>query len=271
MSFKRVNRGKGHSYHDEDGAKLDGVTNLINEGLPKPALINWAANTTADFAIDNWDELSREPISERVKKLRRARFVQRDAAARRGTEVHQLAESLIHGELVEVPDAIAGHVEAYVKFLDEWQVSPVLVETSVASRRWNYAGTLDVVGDLVGTSCAHCEGWPVVSTLHLPRRGCRYLYDIKTAQSGIFPEAALQMSAYRYADVFLDADGNEQSMSELGICGALAVWVRSEGYDVYRVEADELAHNKFLHVATVARWACNNDQVISEALPPPNS
>src|SRR5690606_1778475 len=70
MPFKRRNAGRGHYYVDEDGTRFDGVTTLLGEGLPKPALVNWAANTTADYAVDHWDELSRNTISERINKLR---------------------------------------------------------------------------------------------------------------------------------------------------------------------------------------------------------
>ncbi len=98
MPFKRRNAGKGHYYTDEDGTKLDGVTTLIGDGLPKPALINWAANTTADYAVDHWNELSHNSVSERINKLRKARFAERDKAAKRGTEVHALAEKLIRDE-----------------------------------------------------------------------------------------------------------------------------------------------------------------------------
>lgn len=251
MPFKRRNAGKGHYYLDEDGIKLDSVTKMISEGLPKPALIPWSANTTAEYAIDHWAELSRNTVSDRLKKLKAARFAERDRAAKRGTEVHGIAERLIHGEEVDVPDEIAGHVEAYVRFLDTWQPKPLLVEAPVASRRWRYAGTLDMVIELP-------DGRVMVA-------------DIKTTRSGIYPETALQLAAYRYAEVYLDADGNEQPMSELGIVGALGIWVRSDGYDVHAVMADEIQHNKFLHVATVARWTQDNRDLISEALDSPEA
>ncbi len=99
--------------------------------------------------------------------------------------------------------------------------------------------------------------------------GRRLVADIKTSRSGIFPETALQLAAYRYADAYLDADGREQSMSELDISGAFGIWVRADGYDVYEVTADEAQHNKFLHVATVARWAKDNRSLISDALTAP--
>lgn len=249
MTVRRRENNKGHLYFDDDG-KLDGVTTLIGNGLPKPALINYAANVTASYAIDHWEQLHQEPVSERVRKLKGARFSERDAAARRGTEVHQLAERLLNGEEVEVPDELAGHVEAYVRFLDQWKPRPVLVETVVASRRWRYAGTLDAVVDL-------------------PDDGQRMIVDLKTNRSGIFPETALQLAAYRFAEVYLDTDGNEQPMSELGIVGALGVWLRADGYDVYEITADETQHNKFLHVATVARWAKDSRGLIGESMPAP--
>jgi len=249
VPFKRRNAGKGHYYVDEDGSKFDGVTTLLSDGVPKPALINWAANTTADYAVDHWDELSRNTISERINKLRRARFAERDRAAKRGTEVHALAERLIRGEEVDVPDELAGHVESYVKFLDEWKPVAVLVETPVANRRWRYAGTLDAVVDMPD--------------------GRRLLVDIKTARSGIFPETAYQLAAYAGAEVYLDADGNEQPMNELGISGALGIWVRADGYDLYPVDITESTHKTFLHIAHVARKTKDNKSLIGEALAPP--
>jgi len=248
MPFKRRNAGRGHYYVDEDGTRFDGVTTLLGEGLPKPALVNWAANTTADYAVDHWDELSRNTISERINKLRRARFAERDRAAKRGTEVHTLAERLIRGEEVDVSDELAGHVESYVRFLDEWKPIAVLVETPVANRRWRYAGTLDAVVDMGGR---------------------RVLVDIKTSRSGIFPETAYQLAAYAGAEVYLDDDGNEQPMSGLGICDALGIWVRADGYDLYPVDISENTHRTFLHIAHVARQTKDNKRLIGEALAPP--
>ena len=40
-----------HYYQDANGNRIPGVTTILNEGLPKPALINWAANATAEAAV----------------------------------------------------------------------------------------------------------------------------------------------------------------------------------------------------------------------------
>lgn len=248
MALQRINNGKGHWYK-LDGDKADGVTTLLKDGIPKPALINWSANSTAEYAVNHWAELSQLGPADQLKRLKQARFADRDQAARRGTEVHNLAEALMHGDEVEVPDELAGHVEAYCRFLDEWNPQPVVTECSVANRKWNYAGTLDMVIDLAD--------------------GRRVIADIKTSRSGIYGETALQLAAYRFAEFYLDADRAEQRMAELGIVGGLGIWVRGDGYDVYELACGERTFRDFLHVAYVARSTRSLDALKSEALTPP--
>lgn len=245
--IKRIDRGRGHSY-TIDGLRADGVTTLIGDGMPKPALVNWAANTTASYAVDHWDELAELPLSKRLDALKRARYEDLDLAARRGTEVHALAEALAHGKEIDVPDELAGHVESAVRYLDEWQPTVALTETVVASRKWNYAGTFDGV-------------------FHLPD-GRVALIDWKTNRSGIFGEVALQLGAYANADAYLDADGAEHPVESLGITCGMAVWIRADGYDVYEVDLAQ-GFKIFQHVAWVARQSKGmRDRLISEALTP---
>lgn len=244
MTLQRINSGKGHWYK-LDGKKADGVTTLLGDGLRKKAIEAWGIKTVAEYVADNLEEvyamrsMGREAI---VAALKQSPYTSRDTAAKRGTEVHNLAEKLINHEEVEVPEELAGHVEAYVRFLDEWKPAPVIVEKPVASRKWSYCGTLD-------------------SVLDLPD-GRRVIADIKTSRSGIFPETALQLAAYRYAEFYLDADGKEQPMADLNITGAVGIWVRADGYDLLPIEADETQFNKFLHIAVGARWQKDNRDLI---------
>lgn len=242
-----IYRGRGHSY-TMDGEPADGVTTLIDDGLPKKALINWAANTTAEYAVDHWDELADMSVSERLNTLKGARYAQKDRAANRGTEVHNLAERLMHGEEVEVPDEIAGHVESCVRFLDEWKPRPVITETVVGNRRYRYAGKLDFIADV-------------------PELG-RVLMDYKTNRTGVYGETALQLSAYAHAEVFVDANQDEQPMASLGhnTEQAYVVWLRADGYDLYPVQIGDDVFKTFLHVATVARRTRNLRSLIGEAL-----
>ena len=242
---KRVdttNFGKpSHHYEDANGKRIPGVTTIIGNGLPQPALINWAGNATAEYAVNTWDHLGDMSVADRLKTLKRARYEDRDAAARRGTEVHDLAEHLLKGQEVKVPDELRGHVEAYVRFLDEWEPTPVVVEKAVVNYTYGYAGTLDMVVDLPD--------------------GRRVLADIKTTRSGIYGETALQLAAYRYAEVYIDGD-DEIPMPTVD--DTWGIWVRADGYDVVPLVADTATFDDFRRVAAVARTA---DRIKGYVLP----
>src|SRR5690606_41327726 len=91
MSIRRVDRGKNHWYVDADsGDRVPGVTSITDGGLPKKALINWAGNATAEYAVDHWAELSELAPSARLKRLQGGRYEAKDAAANKGTRVHAL-------------------------------------------------------------------------------------------------------------------------------------------------------------------------------------
>ena len=238
--FYRRNYGKNHAYY-LDGVKLDGVTTLLGNGLPKPALVNWAANATADYATDHWDELALLPMSERSKDLKGARFKARDEAARRGTEVHDLAERIAHGEEVAVPDEIRGHVEAAVAFLDDFEVEVLLTESPVMHEKAGYAGTFDLL----------------LRSRKFP--GKVILADWKTNRTGIYPETALQLTAYARSTHYLDKDGVEHPTADLGITDLWAIWIRADGYEVYPMEFSRETWNAFGHIVAVARGAASRD------------
>jgi hypothetical protein len=234
---RRRNHGRGHSYEIE-GERVDGVTWAVDNGIPKPALIDWAARTTAEYAVDRWDELADETPSKRLRVLERARWDAPKKAAARGTDVHKLALRLAAGEEVDVPEPLVGHVDAYLKFVDEWQPREILVEVPVFHRTLRYAGTLDLIADLID--------------------GNRWLLDWKTSASGIFRETAVQLAAYRNAEFFLDADGREQPLPEVDFCGA--VWLRADGYDLHPVAADDHAFRLFQYARAVALFNQDDKQ-----------
>jgi len=201
--IRRKDTARGHSYVDAAGSRVPGSTTILGEGIPKPALVNWAADVTADYALNNWEALGDKPPAARLKELKGARWAENDKAKKRGTEVHGFAERLIGGEHVQVPDEIAGHVESCARFLDEFAFKPEHTEFSVASYRHGYAGT----GDFIGT--IELPAGASVPAEWQPFRGgrVRILGDWKTTRTGIFGETALQLASYRYADVLLTADG----------------------------------------------------------------
>ena len=253
MRIERVNRGRGHSYrivHDNgEREPISGVTTILSAGLPKVQLRDWAARFTASYAVDHWEELATKPISKRMEEIRQSSYQHRNAMARRGSEIHSYADRLTQGEEVDVPEELTRHVDNYLRFVDEWQLRELYHEAVIVSYRWKYAGTFDVMGDMAGA---------------------RWLLDFKTGDSGIYPEVALQLAAYRYADALVDEHGNEIPMPSVDKCGV--VWIRADGYDVLPITADAEVFRTFLYAQQMAQF-CNEprDAFIGDAMRAPTN
>lgn len=246
MTLTRRNHGTGHTY-TADGVRLPGVTTILKMA-PHDALIDWAGRTTAEYALDNWDELAALRPSERLRRLNRARFEDRDTAGRRGRQVHRLAERIVQGAEVEVPEELAGHVESYLAFLEEWEPDPVATELVVCNRTVGYCGTADLIAAM---------------------RGHTWLLDLKTGRSGIFREAALQDCAYARAETYsTPPDEAEHPLAGLGIERCGAVWIRADGYDVYPLDTGEGTWAYFRHLAAIHAADEASKEWVGEAIQP---
>lgn len=260
---RRVDAGNGHWYK-LDGQKVDGVTTILSNGVPKPSLVGWAAKSIAEYvgerididphtgrvdatdlarslaAIGAKNRYSKWPNDGGVSRLafietlKGVHWEDRDRAARRGTEVHGLAEQIVGGAEVDVPDELTGHVDSYIKFLDDWQVNPIVVEGVCGHRKHRWMGTFDLIADL------HGERW---------------LLDLKTTRSGIYGETALQLAAYRHAEFYVDRDGNEHDMPQVDHVGA--IWCRADGYDLIPVKADAEVYRMFQYAQMIARFTAD--------------
>lgn len=242
-----------------DGQRVTGVTTLISGGLPKPALLKWAPKTVAEWVADHPDEVAdlramgRGPM---VAALKETPWAERDAAARRGSEIHDLAERLVHGQDVEVPEEIEGHVRACAAFLDDYGIEPVLVEAVVGHRAHWWAGRLDLIARV--------------------HDGRTVLIDWKSSRSGIYGEAALQLSAYRSAEFYVcPVDDHvthpgvyaEHPLPQVDECWG--VHLRADGYTVIPLDAGPDTYKAFRHVATVARFATEHlKDLCGQPLPP---
>lgn len=269
MKIVRTDNARGHSYTDtETDDRVPGVTTILGDGLPKKALINWAGNATADYAIDHWDELSELAPSARLKKLKGGRYESRDEAANRGTQVHKMGERLINGESVVVPDLLRPYVDSYVRFLDEFQLRARHVEALVYSETHRYVGTLDIVGDIL------LPDMPEYDHLERDEDGfvCDALIDAKTTRSGIFGETALQLAGYRFAE-FMQPDPRDPEsafpMPKIAWTGAL--WIRPNGYSLIPVTAGAEQHRAFLYAQQVGIFDKGARDLIGEAIEPPTA
>jgi hypothetical protein len=247
MTIERRNSGKGHAYL-VDGQRLPGVTTILDQ-VPKAALIKWAAETTANYAVDNWAVLSGLRPSARLDRLKSARFEDRDTAGNRGTAVHKLAERLHMGQTVAVPEELAGHVESYTGFLDTLGVVVIAAELVVANRAVRYCGTTDLIGELPELEDQDGNVIPAA----------RWLLDLKTGRSGIWPESALQTCAYSRAEVFAGPDGEECDLASLGIERCGAVHVRADGWSLVPLDTGPGTWEHFQHLA----WLHHDQEAMS--------
>jgi hypothetical protein len=141
-----------------------------------------------------------------VQALKGVPWEKRDAAAVRGTDVHALAEKIIHGQDAEVPDYLLGYVEGYVRFLEEFDVQPVLTEQPVASREFRYGGKFDAI----------------VTLGRGPWKGRTVLADWKSSR-GVYGETALQTAAYASAEFYAPDADTELPMPDIDATGVVHV------------------------------------------------
>ena len=192
-----------------NGRPVPGVTTILDGGYPKPALVNWSANETARWAAENVDRHAELGPVRFAQEAAKARYASNNAAKVRGTMVHDLAERISHGEEVDVPAHLVGYVDAAIRFLDDLDVDPISTEQVVASVKHGYCGTFDLYADT--------------------DRG-RVLFDYKTSKSGPYPEAALQLAAYRHAEWWL---WNESTQPAPVIDETAVVWLQPDRYEIF--------------------------------------
>lgn len=246
--IKRRNHGRGHSYIDTDtNEKIRSVSDIL-KGVPKH-LEKWAAETTADYAIDHWDELSLMLPTARQKLMYGARTRLLSAASIKGTKVHALASRLVVDEAVDMPPGLEGYVHAYIDFLDDFDVRAILTEAVVVSHKNRYCGTLDLIAEL--TTDDGTETW---------------LLDIKTG-NGIYGETALQLAGYRYADAWVDDDGTETDMPVVDRTGV--VHLSDGGYELLPLIAGERQHRQFLYAAEIVEFLSEDRDLIGEPISAP--
>jgi hypothetical protein len=266
MKIVRKNTAKGHYYLDADtGERVKGVTTIVGDGMPKPALLNWAGEATAEYAVDNWDTLGPLPYSERLKKIKGGRYEKRDAAASKGTAVHAMAERLTAGEKVTIPDELTGYVQACVQFLDDFDVRPVHVEAVVYSETHRYVGTCDLIADVLLPDMPEYE--------HIPRGDdgySRLLGDWKTSKSGIFGDVALQLVAYRHAE-FLIEPGTGEVIDMPPVDFAAGIHLRPNGYSFVPLNTDADVHRDFLYIKEVARVVGGLRDLVGDVIVPPTA
>ena len=256
-SSQRVARDDGYGrssrfYDTPDGQRLPSVTTIL-QAVAKPALINWAAKVereaTVQAAANLWEDLKSAAgapkmtrpvyITTLETRLGKQKAHQKELAkaGEIGSQVHALIEWNLRRQLgqklgpePEITDAAAWAFAGY----EEWRASagfrPKLIEHTVWSSRYGYAGTMDWYGDVDGLPCVG---------------------DWKTGKA-IYGEAVLQNAAYIHA---LKEMGHVEG--SVGGCIVRLPKIESDpGIEVKIITPEEVdaAFVVFLNVFEVWKW-----------------
>lgn len=247
---RRVDTPKSH-YYTINGVRAVGVTTAL-DALPKH-LTRWAARTVSEYVVDHLDTVTsmlanggRQPTVDYLVALPHQ---VRDSAGERGTDVHDLVFDIAQDKKVDVPNELMPYVRGALSYLDDYQPDVVLAETVVASYSYGYCGTLDSIQDVPGLG--------------------RVLVDWKTS-NGLYGNHALQLPAYRFAEVYLDADGNEHPMIEVD--DTYILHIKPDDYELVPVTAGRDQFDDFVNVLNVYRRIVQSDKakkLLGQPLPKP--
>jgi hypothetical protein len=142
----------------------------------------------------------------------------------------------------EPPIAVAGYVQSFRHFLEDFDPEIEMTEATVYSVTESYAGTLDAI-----------------MRFRVGDASVRLLGDFKTGRE-IYSDVALQLAAYEHAEWVLLDDGTSVPMP--AVDGAFVLHLREydpaisadRGYSVVPVATGQAAWDAFRYVREVMRW-----------------
>jgi hypothetical protein len=297
-------RSQGFYRDPANGEKYRSVTTILNQGVPKEALVFWAGDCVAESALDNVPALVRairRPAdrADMFDYLRRAHTRKKDERADVGSAVHTIIESRIlgtplPGDLANDPE-MAPFLRHFLRFVEEWDVTFEASEMVVADPDELYAGTLDylvrsrlIVASLIaqgllpadadldtclmgdtktgGEICVGNGRCIEIRPSVFAKSGCPG--DLHTVK-GVYPEAGLQMSAYRAASTAWLRNGDKVAMPATHPVG-IVLHLRPEGYLVHPALCDERVFDHFRYARRVADWTSETSKtVLGQALTVP--
>jgi len=246
------------SVYSLDGKRVPGVTTVLGV-LAKDGLKYAAANETAAWALTHRDDIEAMGDTAWLKTASRVFQEVWNASATRGSQVHAIAERLVWGEPVPDedpdglpwPDDVRRMGEQVARFMDTWDVDPILVERPVFHEGHGWAGRPDLVADL--------------------KDRARWLIDYKSG-TGVYPETALQVGAYGQATHVQvpgpDGELRDDPFPKVDRYGVLHV--RPDTWTLHPLKVDRSTYATFRHLQQAYPWTrVKADTIVGAALPTP--
>jgi len=227
--------------HDKaNGLAMPGVTSVIAKVDKSGPLIAWAKGVTADAALGNLDRLSEmvraDGLAPTKSWLTAHATAESDKAKDLGTRVHILAEQISRGAAPDMDEFEAPFVEAYRRYLTDFEPMVKSLEQFTCNLELGYGGTFDFLAMLDGKMT---------------------LGDIKTGK-GIYPEARLQLAALGAAE-FIGRPHDPKRYRMPKVEQYVILHVRPEayarGYQLYRINVNDADLAAFCGALDIYRWA----------------
>lgn len=237
-------RDEQHNYYLDGEGPIPSVTTILKIVDKSGPLIGWAKRITAEAALRHATELPQwiEDFGGdgAVGMLTKATNVIRDKAANAGSEIHQLADAIVKGQEVVVPEELQPYVNSLLKWQTDFEPEYLASEEMVYSRR-GYAGTLDAICRIAG------DVW---------------LLDYKTSK-GVYEETALQLAAYGAAD-FIGRPGDPNRYAIPAIDQYGVVHIRPEGAELVPYDVTG-AFEAFLAAKRLGEWRTSR-QIVGQPI-----
>lgn len=242
---RHINQGRKYVWppHDPNPREYVSVTNVL-DAVPKPALPRWSAKLVAETAVDNLDLLSQmvhHDAEEAKRWLKGAPWAQRDKAADIGSAIHLMAEydalgksDLADQVFASLTDPVARAKASQARHFFKTVPMKILHTEFVVYSDKGYAGTGDFIVEFPAEmNFPGAEG-----------EAADVVLDLKTG-SGVWPEVALQIAGYRYADSMVDLDAVELIPMPATHGGAV-IHVTTDGWELVPVDCGPETYQAFV-------------------------
>lgn len=221
--------GRFYTWKDE---QFWSVTTIIGGGVPKPALIGWAAKYTAEFTAEHIEKIAQMCADgeeqDAIAMMKNSRNVYTNNKADLGSRVHAAVEALVLEQDFKPSSDVVPYMRGFSAWMEDYKPEFEMVEASVFNRERRYAGTLDAIATIADQMT---------------------LIDYKSG--GVYPEVALQLAAYRNAE-FIGVGEEELPMPTTE--GGAVLHLLPDAYEWIPVRCDGDVFRTFLYAREIHRW-----------------
>jgi hypothetical protein len=247
MALEPVSSPEGRAY-EWNGKLHPSVTTIIG-GMNKPWLANWMVKNAAEWAASHLDQLADLDYEQAVAVIKSGARSSGTDARDRGTRVHaHLEDWLLNGrsddhviedvEPEDIPWFLAG-----IKFCDDHVARVLHTEGTVFNTTYLYAGTADLIAEL--------------------HDGRTAVIDWKTGKR-LYPETALQLTAYANGEYLVTNDLEEHEMPDI----ELGIAVRLTEHGTYIAKEADTSNPRlwktFVALRTIAKYQQIADGTLSD-------